>query len=910
MDFWSRLVGVTATPPKAKTQPKPNTSQLRLAHFKATYNAFLRIWRNGDGVSTDASTTESTCMCLRRMSELLGHDTQGATPHLCVTFAATSRLLVIVSRVASAFQDDGITHAALAICSFLIDSEEEAFLEDRSFANVLPDFAKTIFDAAPEVIDTTAQNLMLEVLFGIAARIRIQPEILPIWFRPKIYESPDFIDDETSNSGSSDSNRGSKDFPLFYLLLHYVPAEGRAGEFARLGLLYIIESAARSERLEKWLVESDMASFLASSLGALYSQLSRNLAMTFHQDEEPPILCFSDRPQEPPATSVTETTSFEYQAHLTTFLSSLLFWQDLLEHCTSSDVNLTLLDHFQFLFLRQLLYPSLLESSDVDGGTSVAVLTYLHHILESIDHPDLTRLILQYLFGVKNPPQQAESSARPTALARSRKSEGLLMHQATKADDASPDMFNLADLVLASLRSKSQQTLCATLRLLSSLLRKHHNRAQAAIMKTRLIRHADQRRTIGGQDTEVDRLLSMAEDIGDLNSLEDSYGQYLQDSRVLLEGHPCSSSLWSLTMSGDFEPGKTFASGPTMKMRVIVPEDPVLKALLAHLESFFQNDVETNLGLSQVLVDMASCACTRLEGWFLTDPWEHICTDSGKTKHNPSSGSDSLQSADPTVLKQSHIEEDTSESAPSCKADYVSPLFAALNKLSQQVELFRHVIEDFDAYLQECRVIVGADEEVGIASRLRSASRKPQSTTGSSQNCVMNTGQRGNRSERMRFERSSDGDSCNGSPRGRQYDPVSTPTVLGRLSHLHTSPSRSPSQNSSRAYSPSPLRSQPAASTPPKSNRAFLLPAGCLRRRIRLPDNASSELRGCKMDLTSSDASSTRSESVGPELRTEAVKEVSLGQLLTNVIILQEFILELAALVEVRAGLFEEARFP
>jgi len=43
------------------------------------------------------------------------------------------------------------------------------------------------------------------------------------------------------------------------------------------------------------------------------------------------------------------------QQDLETFLSYLLFWQDILEHCRSVDVKQTLLDHFQVLFLQQLL---------------------------------------------------------------------------------------------------------------------------------------------------------------------------------------------------------------------------------------------------------------------------------------------------------------------------------------------------------------------------------------------------------------------------------------------------------------------------------------------------------------------------------------------------------------------------
>ena len=59
------------------------------------------------------------------------------------------------------------------------------------------------------------------------------------------------------------------------------------------------------------------------------------------------------RPKTPP--DVEKTTSPDFKAHLTTFLSYLVFWQDVLEHCKSSDIKQSLLDHFKFLFLQQLL---------------------------------------------------------------------------------------------------------------------------------------------------------------------------------------------------------------------------------------------------------------------------------------------------------------------------------------------------------------------------------------------------------------------------------------------------------------------------------------------------------------------------------------------------------------------------
>ena len=195
------------------------------------------------------------------------------------------------------------------------------------------------------------------------------------------------------------------------------------------------------------------------------------------EGEEPAILTFSDRLQVEPPPDAEATTSVEYQAHLSTFLASLVFWQDLLEHCTSAEVTQTLLDHFKYLFLQQLLYPSLLESSDIDGGSSVAVLTYLRHILESVENPHLVQLTLQFLFGLNETPQKSQGPERPIMRARRRKSEDLLATLATQEEQVSPDLFNLSDLIMASLRSKSQQTVTATLHILSAMLQRPNHQA-------------------------------------------------------------------------------------------------------------------------------------------------------------------------------------------------------------------------------------------------------------------------------------------------------------------------------------------------------------------------------------------------------------------------------------------------
>ena len=151
------------------------------------------MWNNGDPATDDAFTIENVRVCLHRVAELLSDDQRGPTPHLCVSFAATSRILVLVAKVSAAFENVGITKEALGLCSSLIDSEEEAFLEDHGFANTLPEFHESVQKSVRQAGDLSIESSMVELLFGIAAKLRVEPHLLRVWFRP---EKPEDDDEE------------------------------------------------------------------------------------------------------------------------------------------------------------------------------------------------------------------------------------------------------------------------------------------------------------------------------------------------------------------------------------------------------------------------------------------------------------------------------------------------------------------------------------------------------------------------------------------------------------------------------------------------------------------------------------------------------------------------------------------
>ncbi|KAL9102418.1 MAG: hypothetical protein Q9163_002439 [Psora crenata] len=881
-----RKGGGTGGVSPAKKHGGSQSPQQRLIRFKKVHDQLQLIWRRNS-----ITPPEPAFLCLQHIRQVLQNEVQAPAPHLCARHVSTFHIYTTIAQLAAIYPDGGIVQEALHIYKILLDSEEGDFLADKGFANALIGFIRTISNAALPV-DTEAGAV--EVLFAVSAKLRLQPQLLLTWFRPSTRSWALPLENRQSSSRT-------EEFPLFYLTLGYVHHDGKAGDFARTGLLYLIECAAHSAPLEQWIIESDLATLMASGLGALYSQLSRKLFLEFDEETLPPILSLSGSQRPTAPLDAEKSTSSDFKAHLATFLSYLVFWQDVLEHCRSKDVKQSLLDHFKFLFLQQLLYPSLVESSDSDGGSSVAVLTYLKCIIESIDHPELVQLTFEYLLAIPEPKLEEKSPSRPAALARRRRSQNLVADLAQGQEKPMPHLFNLDDLVLGSLRSLNQQTLTATLRLISTMLRRHHQydvsliKMGPAIPVSLRPYHVHQR--------NVATLFSTVEDLLDDPSLGDSYESHLEDAQNLLESHACSVQLLTLP-DGPLHPCTEMATPST-----IASTDPVLASLVGLLEDFFVNNIETNLSLTQVFSTIASCARRNLDGWLLENRLETaVDSPAHSAIRDCPTLSDRIDRI--TLDNQSSDEANRADTPPERDAEADkhrcgTSVFAALHSLVKQVETFRQDILNFGAYLSERRRIFNVGEQLESTAKNNSFTKRvSEDLNDVAPLMTKSASQVGSISERLLSEASTAIGSRSSSPRGRQMDTPSAPTLFGRLSHLRLSSSRSPSKSAAGSISTSPLRNGTITPLPRKDVATPMALPDALRQRIRVKVQSS----GCRDSR--SETSNVRSASITHDSPIpERYREVTLSHILTNVIILQEFVLELAAIVQVRASLFGEVSF-
>lgn len=263
----------------------------------------------------------------------------------------------------------------------------------------------------------------------------------------------------TSAPASSTQRKTEYEFLLFNYLLRFAHREGRIGDFARAGLLFLmdvamsageptahklVDDAIRSDAettlanssdpvsdaalaLAEYVLDGDFSDVLGAGLGAVYSLLPSKLDTRpeFNVSEQMVdngvilgvgIYDSTERQrielerEHNYALGLESTSSLEFRARLDHFLKLLEFLQDVLRRNTASDTHSSLapsalvgnaivqsiLDSVRSVFLENILYTSILECSDADGS-AVAVMSYIDIMIRTLGNSQLSDLLVGFL---------------------------------------------------------------------------------------------------------------------------------------------------------------------------------------------------------------------------------------------------------------------------------------------------------------------------------------------------------------------------------------------------------------------------------------------------------------------------------------------------------------------------------
>ncbi|KAH7889708.1 Retinoic acid induced 16-like protein-domain-containing protein [Phlebopus sp. FC_14] len=619
---------------------------------------------------------------------------------------------------------------------------------------------------------------------------------------------------------SSNTRNPEYEFLLFNYLLRFVHREGQIGDFARAGLLFLMDVAmshnpvhrtGRGEdtftastygetvgdpitdvalALAEYIVDGDFSDVLGAGLGAVYSLLPSKLSvrspMTMDLNQASGMV-LGITPENEEETAAERKTGFEdsnspdFRARLDHFLRLLEFLQDIIRRNTDRDpagsdfdasalvgtsIVQSILDAVRRIFLENVLYPSVLECSDLDGS-AVAVMSYIDIMIRTLENEQLSDLLVSFLISEDNddikelhqqlhgtprlsnegPPRwQSSAFADKQVKFHQRKSSAMLLLEMETPGSrrqseyfTSTGRFTLKDLLLSNLHSQNHPSVTAALQLLQTMLTRRcrvctdglvlvvpdthatsfpeptviptwlpdsseedsddehfiypgaEDKPKSTVTAwTSLPTFVDPETTFSTHEREMGLYLTLVSRVDPSHNEEafsTGYDHYLHDALAAIQSHSCF-----------VHADEDMQSRLKHRHRLNV-NDPLLSVILESLCKFFSNPPKMNISLTGVLSELALCPDRSIAGWL-------TCAVGGirqkSTYSTPLHDIGDDQSID-FDIDQKLATETNILSAARLDENSRPVIYSIIQGLVVQLERYREVVDDFDKYLLQRR---------------------------------------------------------------------------------------------------------------------------------------------------------------------------------------------------------------
>ncbi|KAH0830556.1 Retinoic acid induced 16-like protein-domain-containing protein [Lanmaoa asiatica] len=723
-----------------------------------------------------------------------------------------AEVLRTVQNMVVLMDEQFLVHSAVhrAVLRLLRNCVGDDLQEQLDGRNRVMGAAKNAVRSQPSEYELDLVNL----LCILCSRIRTHRELLMIFFHDKHwYRSEPLFAVEEEEEGEEDEDEegylekpddGSRrvpspapsqatitsaarkpeyEFLLFNYLLRFVHREGQIGDFARAGLLFLMDVAMSpggpahrrgetgSEQmvedpitdaalaLAEYIVDGDFSDVLDTSPAGMV--LGSTGPATEKEKEDAEAQAEKNR-----AIGLEESTNSDFKARIDHFLKILEFLQDIIRRNiirNSADNRLdapglvgasivqSILDAVRRIFLENVLYPSILECSDLDGS-AVAVMSYIDIMIRTLENGQLSDLFVDFLMsedsddiskprhrlhGMLNlsgnlPPRSRSSSvADKAANLHRRKSSAMVLLEMEAPESRRQSeyfttmaRFTLKDLILSNLRLRNQATVTAALQLFQTMLTQRcHTCVDGLILvipSTSATNYPEPAMVIpfvppktSGEDSDDEEfvypgaekrhflptnarwaftLLSYHASIHrtTTDAFSTGYDHYLRDALTSIQSHSC------FHISAD----ENLESRSKQRHRLNV-KDPILSLILDSLCKFFSNSPKMNISLTGVLAELALCPNRSIAGWL-------TCNASDAPQPKAMSNDVRLEDMQDDRSIDFEIDEKlVSETniLPATRLDENSrPIVHTIFQgLVGQLERYRQLVDNFDKYLLERR---------------------------------------------------------------------------------------------------------------------------------------------------------------------------------------------------------------
>ncbi|KAI8640823.1 Retinoic acid induced 16-like protein-domain-containing protein [Parasitella parasitica] len=800
MDYFSKFKKRIAPP---KVQP---TSALQLVKFHKCWDYVHNIFIAEDRkINLHIKQTEIPER-LRQMVDMLVDEEarqEDNTTGVCMEYFLKHGVLQYLVNVSEKMDyPEGIRGESIRTIASMVDLLDDRFLVHNAVHK--PTIKLLRFCVLDERQSELDHEDLVDLMYIICSKIHGFPALLNIFFHDKQWlTTPQKTSTTTTTTSALDAPLmmpmaeiqaapPEYEFLLFTYLLRYIHREGRSGDYARTGLLFLMEMA--TDQLGDFILESDFATIMAAGLGALYSQLPRKLIIKDESEINSTAASYllgqDLDPRSFPSDEfgVEQSNSAQFKYQLDSFLKLLEFCQDVLLRCPNDAISKRLLQCTRGIFMENILYPSILECSDIDGS-SVAVISYIDLILQIVQQQDLATVIVGFLMDDTDDEEHIVDKltmAPPTNLG------GIELGYKSTPYYTAAERFTLKDLIFTRLKSSSQPTVIATLKLLKTLIVKHCRFADR-LLSTVLDRKADNEEkppstNISHHMREIQLYFSLISAIDQVHAddiLTLGYEDYLEDVKTIMQQDICYQCLIEspydkhpvlrnkpVSSKSDRRRSKQYEDAyhqyqhrimsdalPLVHQR-IQSADTLVQLLLGLLSHFFAQSSQLNLALTNVISALALCPYRSLEGWItFSDSDRTNDNDILNLGSNSGAGSNSTNPDMPITndpcesqsdLPQEDDDDDRSldfgaernSARMTTPTQFKSfpPFYTLLRTLTQQVDYYRSEVDGFDVLLDERwnglllgqPTTVAAAPTPSLSSSVRRASADPQPTVSAS----------------------------------------------------------------------------------------------------------------------------------------------------------------------------------
>ncbi|CRK23508.1 hypothetical protein BN1708_018030, partial [Verticillium longisporum] len=138
---------------------------------------------SSSNLAKDDDAAEALEIRLQELTNILSDETRRPLPHTCIQYASKKQIYIPIGKIATTSYNEWIIKEAVHLFATLVETDEEAFVENSNFSSSLTNLLVRITGVNSVRLGSDTEAKVVELAFNITTKIRLDRDILPVWFK-------------------------------------------------------------------------------------------------------------------------------------------------------------------------------------------------------------------------------------------------------------------------------------------------------------------------------------------------------------------------------------------------------------------------------------------------------------------------------------------------------------------------------------------------------------------------------------------------------------------------------------------------------------------------------------------------------------------------------------------------------